>query len=175
MSVLEKARALYEYTFTTMVYDKSAAGAGQGNSLWACNAKRGNCTDFHSVFISMMRSQQIPVKFEIGFPVPTSQAASDVAGYHCWAEFYTHDFGWFPVDISEAWKHPEKKDYFFGANDENRVQFTTGRDIILSPQQQGAPLNYFVYPYVEMDGKPWLNIANAFSFSEVTDARQARR
>jgi len=35
------------------------------------------------------------------------------------------------VDASEAWKHPDKKDYFFGAHDDNRLQFTVGRDIRL--------------------------------------------
>ena len=43
---------------------------------------------------------------------------------------------------------------FFGKLNENRVQFTTGRDIVLEPKQEGPPLNYFVYPYVEVDGKP---------------------
>jgi hypothetical protein len=38
-----------------------------------------------------------------------------------------------PVDISEAWKHQEKHDYFFGAHDVNRVQFTQGRDLRLAP------------------------------------------
>ena len=33
---------------------------------------------------------------------------------------------WVPVDISEAWKHQEKHDYFFGAHDVNRMQFTQG-------------------------------------------------
>ena len=46
-----------------------------------------------------------------------------------------------------------ESDYFFGSVDANRVQFSTGRDITLSPQQDGPPLNYFVYPYVEIDGK----------------------
>lgn len=59
-----------------------------------------------------------------------------------------------PVDASEAWKHLEKRDYFFGGHDENRVQFSVGRDIVLRPRQQGSPLNYFVYPYVEADGTP---------------------
>ncbi len=71
-----------------------------------------------------------------------------------------------PVDISEAWKHPEKHDYFFGAHDVNRVQFTQGRDLTLTPAQDGAPLNYFIYPYVEVGGKEYPNVSIAFSFEE---------
>jgi hypothetical protein len=78
------------------------------------------------------------------------------------------------VDISEAWKHQSKKDYFFGAHDADRVQFTAGRDIELSPRQQGDPLNYFIYPYVEVGGKAYPNIANDFSFADVDTARATR-
>ena len=163
---LDKARAIYDYVFTTMRYDKTGTGWGHGDVLYACDAKKGNCTDFHSLFIAMARSQGIPSRFEIGFPLPADKHAGEIAGYHCWAEFFEPKDGWIPVDISEAWKHPEKKDYFFGAHDANRVQFSMGRDLELSPKQEGAPLNYFVYPYVEVDGKEYPNVSNDFSFAD---------
>ena len=67
---LEKARAIYDYVFTTMRYDKTGTGWGHGDVLYACDAKKGNCTDFHSLFIAMAGSQAIPARFEIGFPLP---------------------------------------------------------------------------------------------------------
>jgi len=161
---LEKAQALYAYVFRTLRYDKSGTGWGRGDTLWACNAKHGNCTDFHSLFISMARSQKIPARFEIGFPVPADKDSGQVAGYHCWADFYVPGHGWVPVDISEAWKDQAKHDYFFGTLDTQRVQFTLGRDLTLRPRQDGPPLNYFVYPYVEVEGVPYPNVDNAFSF-----------
>jgi len=114
----------------------------------------------------MARSQGIPSRFEIGFPLPADKHAGEIPGYHCWAEFFEPKDGWIPVDISEAWKHPEKKDYFFGAHDANRVQFSRGRDLELNPKQEGPPLNYFVYPYVEVDGKEYSNVSNDFSFTD---------
>jgi transglutaminase-like putative cysteine protease len=162
---LAKARAIYNYVLATMRYDKSGTGWGNGDAIWACTAKRGNCTDFHSLFIGMMRAAGIPARFEIGFPLPTDQHDGSVPGYHCWAEFYVAPYGWIPVDASEAWKHPDKKDYFFGAHDDNRVQFTLGRDIRLEPPQQGGPLNYFIYPYAELDGKP-LALSSKFFFQD---------
>lgn len=164
---LYKARAIYDYVFTTMKYDKTGTGWGRGDVLYACDAKKGNCTDFHSLFIAMARSQGIPARFEIGFPLPPDQHSADIAGYHCWSDFYIEGRGWIPVDISEAWKHPEKHDYFFGSHDVNRVQFTMGRDLELSPAQEGKPLNYFVYPYVEVDGQEYPNVSLAFSFTDV--------
>jgi transglutaminase-like putative cysteine protease len=162
---LAKARAIYNYVIATMRYDKSGAGWGNGDAIWACTAKRGNCTDFHSLFIGMMRAAGIPARFEIGFPLPADQHDGTIPGYHCWAEFYVAPYGWIPVDASEAWKHPDKKDYFFGAHDDNRLQFTLGRDIRLDPPQQGDPLNYFIYPYAEVDGKP-LAMESKFSFQD---------
>lgn len=164
---LDKARAIYDYVFTTMRYDKTGTGWGHGDVLYACDAKKGNCTDFHSLFIAMARSQGIPARFEIGFPLPPDKHSAEIAGYHCWSDFYIEGKGWIPVDISEAWKHPEKRDYFFGSHDVNRVQFSMGRDLRLSPSQDGKPLNYFVYPYVEVDGQEYPNVSLAFSFADV--------
>ena len=163
---LGKARAIYDSVFANMKYDKTGTGWGHGDVMYACNAKKGNCTDFHSLFISMARSEKIPARFEIGFPLPTDKTSGEIAGYHCWAEFFEPKHGWIPVDISEAWKHPEKKDFFFGAHDANRVQFSVGRDLELSPKQDGPPLNYFIYPYVEVDGNEYPNVSNAFSFAD---------
>jgi transglutaminase-like putative cysteine protease len=163
---LDKAHTIYDYVFHTMRYDKTGTGWGHGDTLWACDSKRGNCTDFHSLFDSMARSQHIPARFEIGFPIPADKHSADIAGYHCWTEFYIDSVGWIPIDISEAWKHQELHDYFFGANDANRLQFTVGRDITLQPRQAGPPLNYFVYPYVEISGKEYSNVSIAFSFSD---------
>jgi len=150
----EKARAIYDYAISILKYDKSGQGWGRGDLLYACDEKRGNCTDFHALFTGFCRAVGIPARFSIGLPLPSKRGQGKIPGYHCWAEFYLRGYGWVPVDASEAWKHLEKRDYFFGGHDENRVQFSVGRDIVLRPRQQGSPLNYFVYPYVEADGKP---------------------
>lgn len=174
-SDLEKARKLYDYTFATLRYDKTGTGWGRGDTLWVCDSKHGNCTDFHSLFISMARSQKIPARYEMGFSIPIGKSSGEVAGYHCWADFYTLDRGWIPVDISEAWKNPAKKEYFFGAHDQNRVQFSVGRDITLSPPQAGEARNYLVFPYVELDGKEYANVSMANSFAEVTNSQVAQK
>ena len=153
-SPLQLGRVLYDRVDEHMRYDKSQPGYGNGDVLWACNSRFGNCTDFHSLFISLSRSQGVPARFEIGFPIPDERGEGKIDGYHCWAFFYTNEQGWVPTDISEADKHPDMKDYYFGNLTENRVTFTVGRDIDLVPQQDGPPLNFFVYPYAEVDGKP---------------------
>jgi len=166
-SAEEKAHRIYNYVATTMRYDKSGEGWGRGDAMWACDSKRGNCTDFHSVLIGMMRSSGIPARFEIGFPLPEGKSEGDIPGYHCWAEFYLDGIGWVPVDASEASKNPAKRDYFFGAVDADRVRFTYGRDIRLSPDQKGDPLNYFIYPYAESNGAPIKGLKTHFAFRDL--------
>jgi transglutaminase-like putative cysteine protease len=164
---LEKARAIYDYVVDTMSYDKSGTGWGRGDIYWACDMKAGNCTDFHALFTGLNRAVGIPAKFAIGFPIPPDRAAGEIGGYHCWAEFWLDGYGWVPVDTSEARKHPDQREYFFGAHDENRVELTEGRDLVLAPEQSGEPLNFFVYPYVEVDGKPWEGVSQSFRYRDI--------
>jgi uncharacterized protein (TIGR03000 family) len=163
------AKMLYDAVDDHMKYSKEGTGWGRGDSVWACDSKYGNCTDFHSLFISLARANKIPAKFEIGFGIPEKHGSGDVAGYHCWAKFRPEGKNWIPVDISEANKNPAKRDYYFGNLTEDRVAFSTGRDITLTPKQDGDPLNFFVYPYVEVDGKayPAEKVQKKFRYEDV--------
>jgi len=155
MDQLRLGRTLYDLVNGHMRYSKEGTGWGFGDSVWACDSRYGNCSDFHSLFISLARSQGVPAKFEIGFPLPAERGRDEVAGYHCWAWFKPRGYGWTPVDISEANKNPALREYYFGNLTENRVTFSVGRDLVLSPPQAGPPLNFFVMPYVEVEGKPY--------------------
>ncbi|MBJ6145270.1 transglutaminase-like domain-containing protein [Hymenobacter sp. BT559] len=166
---LAKARAIYEHVVSTVTYDKTGQGWGRGDIYYACDARRGNCTDFHAIVIGYCRALGIPARFSIGLPLPADRGKGEVKGYHCWAEFFTKETGWVPVDASEAAKNPDKRKYFFGAHDENRVEFTRGRDLTLMPKQAGPPLNYFVYPYAEADGQPIENVARTYTFEDVAE------
>lgn len=148
---LQKARRLYDLVDDHVRYSKDGKGWGNGDSEWVCDSRFGNCTDFHSLFISLARSQKLPSKFEIGFPIPTAAESGKVGGYHCWGWFHAEPQGWIPVDISEADKHPEMKEFYFGGLTADRVAFSVGRDLVLTPRQTGPPLNFFVYPYAEVD------------------------
>lgn len=167
---LEMARAIYNHLVSTMKYDKSGKGWGRGDIYYACENKRGNCTDFHAVFIGYNRALGIPARFAIGFPLPADRGQGQIAGYHCWAEFYAKGIGWVPIDASEAAKNPAKREYFFGHHDENRIEFSKGRDLILTPRQHGDPLNYFIYPYVEVDGKPFAGVGYSVRYADVSPA-----
>ena len=161
------ARAIYDWVVDNVEYKKVGKGWGNGDTFWACDKRNGNFTDFHALLISLARSEGIPARFEIGFPIPTDATSGAISGYHCWVHLYLPERGWVPMDASEAAKRPEKRERFFGGQPADRIHFTQGRDLVLSPGSASAPLNYFIYPYVEVGGKPWRNdIQVRFSFKE---------
>ncbi len=161
------ARAIYDWVVDNVEYKKVGTGWGNGDTFWACSERYGNCTDFHALFISLARSEGIPARFEIGFPVPEDRGAGEIGGYHCWVEFYLPETGWFPIDASEAFKHPERRELFYGTHPADRIHFSTGRDLRLGPAHADAPLNYFVYPYVEVDGRAWdARVGRSFSYRD---------
>ncbi|HEX4665476.1 MAG TPA: transglutaminase domain-containing protein [Chthoniobacterales bacterium] len=151
-SDLDRAKALYDHVLGRMRYDKSGQGWGRGDAVYACDAKTGNCSDFHAYFIALARSIGIPARFAIGATIPADKKEGAIDGYHCWAEFFA-DGRWVPVDISEAWKHPQLAEYYFGHNPANRFELSRGRDLVVNPAPASGPINFLVYPLLEMNGE----------------------
>jgi len=149
---LERAKALYDHVLGRMRYDKSGTGWGRGDAVYACDARTGNCSDFHAYFIALARSINIPARFAIGATIPADKNEGPIEGYHCWAEVFA-DGRWVPVDISEGWKNPQLADYYFGHNPANRFELTKGRDLIVDPSPASGPINFLAYPLLEMNGK----------------------
>jgi transglutaminase-like putative cysteine protease len=149
---LDRAKALYDHVLGRMRYDKSGSGWGRGDAIYACDARTGNCSDFHAYFIALSRSVGIPARFAIGATIPADKNEGAIEGYHCWAEFFA-DGRWVPVDISEAWKNPDLAEYYFGHNPANRFELTKGRDLIVDPPPASGPINFLAYPLLEIDGK----------------------
>lgn len=163
-----KARAIYDWLVSTMVYDKTTPGWGFGDTERACDVQKGNCTDFHSLFISLARAEGIPARFVIGFPLK-KEPSGTIPGYHCWAEFWLDGRGWVPVDASDASKSPDaaRRAYLFGNLDPDRIQFTVGRDLRLDPPPCAEPLNYFIYPHAEADGQPLTPVAIQLEYRDL--------
>ncbi len=165
---LDKVRSIFEHVVATMQYDykRESPKLGEGDVAFVCDFKKGNCSDLHSYLISLTRSIGVPAFLEYGFPlagIPLPNPLpkdGKISGYHCWTWVYDEQFGWFPIDASDArrWldaNRPDVKDLLFGnlVLERSAVTFSRGRDIVLNPPQKGKPLNYFIYPYAEADGQ----------------------
>jgi transglutaminase-like putative cysteine protease len=162
---LAQARALYDHTIDRMKYIKYGDGWGKGDAVYACDVKTGNCTDFHSYFIALARSVDIPARFAIGASIPSTRNEGGVDGYHCWAEFYT-DGNWWPIDISEGDKCSALSTYYFGHNPANRIEFSHGRDLVVEPGPISGPINFLAYPVFEI-GKETVKAKVEFTFNRI--------
>jgi transglutaminase-like putative cysteine protease len=148
---LMKARALYDYIIDNMRYMKYG-DYGKGDANYACDLRTGNCSEFHSFFISLARSSGIPARFAIGASIPSERNEGGIDGYHCWAEFYAEG-KWWPIDISEANKYTALATYYFGHHPANRIEFSQGRDLQVEPGPASGPINFLAYPLLEINGK----------------------
>lgn len=148
---LMRARALYDYVIDNMRYMKYG-NFGKGDSNYACDLRTGNCSEFHSFFISLARSSGIPARFAIGASIPSERNEGGIDGYHCWAEFYA-DGKWWPIDISEGNKYTALATYYFGHHPANRIELSRGRDLEVKPSPMSGPINFLAYPLLEVDGK----------------------
>lgn len=160
---LARGRALYDHVVRRMKYDKSGVGWGRGDAIHACDARTGNCTDFHAYFIALARAAGIPARFAIGATIPADKSEGPIAGYHCWAEFLA-DGKWVPVDISEAAKNPALAEYYFGHHPANRFELSVGRDLAVDPAPASGAINFLVYPLLETGGKV-VKAETEFAFS----------
>ncbi len=159
---LMRARALYDHVIAKLRYAKYGEGWGRGDAVYACDAKSGNCSDFHAYFIALARAVSIPARFAVGAAIPSERNDGGIDGYHCWAEFHA-DGRWWPVDVSEGDKNPRLATYYFGHHPANRIELSRGRDLVVEPGPASGPINFLAYPVLEVDGKP-VKIKADFSF-----------
>ncbi|MCI0537638.1 MAG: transglutaminase domain-containing protein [Verrucomicrobiales bacterium] len=159
---MARARALYDHVIEKMRYARYGSGWGVGDASYACDARSGNCSDFHAYFIALAREAGIPARFAIGAAIPSERNDGGIDGCHCWAEFFA-DGKWVPIDVSEADKNSSLADYYFGHHPANRFELSKGRDLIVEPQPASGPINFLGYPVMEMHGKT-VKVRTEFQF-----------
>lgn len=162
-TVLEKARAIYDWTCDNMYRDPETVGCGPGDVCALLIRPGGKCTDIHSVFVSLCRAAGVPAREVFGIRQGKASGLDISTWQHCWAEFYLPGYDWVPVDPADVrkmmlknkleltdQKTQELREYFWGGWDQYRVKLAVGRDLVLNPPQAGSPLNTFGYPYAQI-------------------------
>ena len=166
ITVLAKAKAIYDWTLENMYRDPNTYGCGKGDVCDLLEKPGGKCVDIHSVFVALARASGVPAREVFGLRL-AKKGSEDVSTWqHCWAEFFLPGYGWVPVDPADVRKAmlTDKLDlkdakiielgkYYWGGIDPYRVKVGIGRDLTLNPRQKGMPLNYLMYPYAEIGNK----------------------
>jgi hypothetical protein len=116
----------------------------------------GCCTDLHSLFIAMARSQGIPARIQFGYRLNAQKEDTDYdPSYRCWVEYYLPGSGWVPTDIVVADAgESDARAKSYGTLDARRVWLWQGRSLELSPKQAGAPIETMLCGWAEIDGRP---------------------
>lgn len=171
-TVLEKAKAVYDWTCENTFRDPKTRGCGAGDVCTLLTKPGGKCADIHSVFVALARAAGVPAREVFGIRMGKKDREDITTWQHCWAEFYLPGYGWVPVDAADVRKamltenlkleNPktaEHRAYFWGGIDPYRVKLSVGRDLTLNPPQPGGPLNYFMYPFARVGDKilDWLD------------------
>ena len=168
-TLLEKARAVYDWTVDNTHRDPNVVGCGlgvPGRTLEDCEGG-GKCADISAVFVTMARAAGIPARDVYGLRLGSPKNGNITSAFHCWAEFYLPGTGWVPVDPADVRKMmlvhdlklgdkaaEEWREFFWGGDDLFRVTLNKeSRGVVLTPRQNGAPINYFMYPFAQVDGK----------------------
>jgi len=183
--VLEKARAIYDWTCENTYRDPKTRGCGEGDVCKLLTKPGGKCADIHSVFVALARAAGVPAREVFGIRMGKKETEDLSTWQHCWAEFYLPGYGWVPVDAADVRKAmlvenlklddaktKEYRAYFWGGIDPYRVKLSMGRDLTLNPPQPGSPVNYLMYPYGRVGGKvlDWLDPAG-FKYTITYTAR----
>ncbi len=66
-------------------------------SSWVLTHKQGVCDELTNLFISMMRSLNVPARYVSGLAYTNMHGTW---GPHAWAEVYFPDVGWVPFDVT---------------------------------------------------------------------------
>ena len=113
---LEVIGEIYKHVTGTISYDtEKAADVTYGyipNPDQTLELKKGICFDYASLMATMLRSQRIPTKLEVGY-------AGEV--YHAWISCYVEEIGWVDGIIQFDGEHWSLMDPTLAANNDSKA------------------------------------------------------
>ncbi len=170
-SVLEKARAIYDWTVENTWRNPDTRGCGTGDLATLLQQPCGKCADISSIFIALCRASGVPAREVFGIRMGKTPVQDITTWQHCWAEFFLPGTGWIPVDPADVRKKmlvenlqlddpatATYREYFFGGVDAYRIKLGQGRDLQLQPVE-GGTVNYLMYPFAQVGDQTldWLD------------------
>jgi len=111
-TVIEKAEAIYNWVINNLEYNESLPAQEKGAS-WAFDYLDGDCSEFSSLMITLLRIQGIPARKVTGFLISDNPALRPLVGNswsfytsesggdmfrHAWVEYYVPEIGWIVSD-----------------------------------------------------------------------------
>ena len=145
VDTIDYAKRCYEYVATHYKYIN-----GSWRTLTEIiEAGGGECGDFTTLFVNLMRYKGIPARHNIGIYVE--------GGYHVWPDFYHNDYGWIPVD--PTFKNSNRNGDYFGRYDGGLIIVSQGLTSFSESDIEinNMPLQTFYYWYWYTNGQGSIN------------------
>jgi transglutaminase-like putative cysteine protease len=135
---IEKARKISNWISNNIDYNENMPSQEKG-ALWAYNNLEGDCSEYSSLMITLLRIQGIPARKVTGFLLSNdpdlkpkfgntwtfhhSELSSNLIG-HAWVEYYVPNIGWIACD--PTWNYFNKIDYI-------RLNLNVGANFFFPP------------------------------------------
>jgi len=136
-----KAEKIYDWVSDYLNYDENLPPQEKG-ALWAYNNEKGDCSEYTSLMVTLLRIQNIPARKVTGFLISNNPAlrpqvgdewdfsftrkdgieTTDILG-HAWVEYYAPDIGWIACD--PTWEGSSTN--YFNRNDYLRFHLNVGQ------------------------------------------------
>lgn len=129
----EFARGAYDYVIDHTEYATPSPGMGAVKCL--TNGK-ADCGWYAALFVAICRAGGVPAR-----PVAGCWAQGENQ-WHCWAEFKLPGVGWIPADPTAGDHGPEKREYYFGNLDNNRVALIKAYNLTFKADRGKSSLGF---------------------------------
>jgi transglutaminase-like putative cysteine protease len=132
-----KARLIFDFVVAHM-----QGSSPEDDALTALNTGRGECGAHAHLFVALCRAAGVPARPVTGL-AGLRQGEwlwPEGVGTHIWAEFYLPNYGWIPVDTTDAGA--------FGRSFDNRLILSKGSDIDLGHGSPEGRIPWFHMPHV---------------------------
>jgi len=139
---IEKAQKIIEWVSNNLTYNGNLPFQEKG-ALWAYNNREGDCSEYSSLMITLLRIQNIPARKVTGFLISNNPSfqpkINDVWQFHAndlnttmmlqaWVEYYVPNIGWIACD--PTW-HSSLN--YFNRNDILKFHWNVGAHFFVPP------------------------------------------
>lgn len=151
---IEKAQKIFNWVISNLEYNGELPAQEKG-AFWAYNNLKGDCSEYSSLMITLLRIQGIPARKITGFLVSNNPALRPQAGNswnfyvsdsgdnmlgHAWIEYYVPNIGWIASD-------PTWKTGYFNNIDYLRFHLNVGANIFFPPDSTVSEFANPIFAY----------------------------
>ena len=157
---VEKAEKICNWVSNYLTYNGLLPEQEMG-ALWAYNNQQGDCSEFSSLMITLLRIQGIPARKVCGFLISNKSSTRPTVGSswnfyvnqlsykilgHAWVEYYVENIGWIACD--PTWN---KEINYFNRIDFLRFNLVAGSNIFFPPSDTVSEFGNPIFGYIPGD------------------------